>query len=268
MSASHVVVRKARDAASGRPVRVLALHGLAATATTWRAYAQHAAPAAEVWTADLPWGQGGGPEWSRRGNPADSIGTALEQVPGGVDLLIAHSYSALLALEHLAAAPREARPGALVVVSPFHRRDPAHFHWDTAQHYLGIFQDVFDEALGLGSTRPLDAGLRRDMALLIRDQVGPYGWLRFYDSYLRSPFLDTAALDLPVLVTAGRADRFAPPEDAVALAGALPHGRLRLWDDCGHFPMTEQPRLFADAVDAFAADCLPRHATPTEVSGA
>ncbi|WP_327316416.1 alpha/beta fold hydrolase [Streptomyces sp. NBC_01235] len=257
MSGIDVVVRRMRAATHERPVRALALHGLAATGTTWNAYGQHAAPDVELWTAELPWGQVGAPGWSLPGgDPADWIGAAMDKVPGGVDVLIAHSYSALLALEHLAAAPPQARPGALVVVSPFHRRDPADFHWDTARHYLSIFQDVFDEALCLASTRPLDPGMRHDMALLVRDRVGPYGWFRFYDSYLRSPFLDTAALDLPVLAVAGRDDRFAPPEDAAALAETLPRGRLCLLDDCGHFPMAEQPRGFADAVHAFVSESV------------
>ncbi|MFJ4518197.1 alpha/beta fold hydrolase [Streptomyces sp. NPDC088816] len=238
-------------------MRALALHGLAATGTTWSAYGRHAAPDVELWTAELPWGQAGAPAWSLPGgDPADWIGVAMDEVTGGVDVLVAHSYSALLALEHLAAAPRQARPGALVVVSPFHRRDPADFHWDTARHYLGVFQGVFDEALHLASTRPLDPGMRHDMALLVRDRVGPYGWLRFYDSYLRSPFLDTAALDLPVLAVAGRDDRFAPPEDAAVLAEALPRGRLCLLDGCGHFPMAEQPGEFADAVHAFVSESV------------
>ncbi|MFD8687733.1 alpha/beta fold hydrolase [Streptomyces sp. NPDC059651] len=255
MSGIHVVVRRARATTDERPVRTLALHGLAATDTTWSAYEQHAAPDVELWTAELPWGQAGAPAWSLPGgDPADWIGAAMAEVPGGVDVLIAHSYSALLALEHLAAAPPDSRPGALVVVSPFHRRDPADFHWDTAQHYLSIFPDVFDEALRLASTRALDPGMRRDMALLVRDRVGPYGWFRFYDSYLRSPFLDTAALDLPVLAVAGRDDRFALPEEAVALAGSLLRGRVRLLDDCGHFPMAERPRAFADAVHAFVSE--------------
>lgn len=200
MSRIHVVVRRTRATTHERPVRALALHGLAATSTTWNSYQQHVAPDVELWTAELPWGQVGAPAWSLPGgDPADWIGAAMDGVPGGVDVLIAHSYSALLALEHLAAVPPQARPAALVVVSPFHRRDPADFHWDTARHYLSIFQDVFDEALSLASARPLDPGMRHDMALLVRDRVGPYGWLRFYDSYLRSPFLDTAALNLPVL---------------------------------------------------------------------
>ncbi|WP_189984807.1 alpha/beta fold hydrolase [Streptomyces capoamus] len=257
MSGSLVVVRRTPATAHGRSVRALALHGLAATGAGWRPYEEHAGPGVEVWTAELPWGQTGGSGWSLPGgDPAGWIGAALDEVPGRVDVLIAHSYSALLALEHLATAPRHTRPGGLVVVSPFHRRDPGDFHWDTAQHYLGIFQDVFDEALRLASTRVLDAGLRRDMALLVRDRVGPYGWLRFYDSYLRSPFLDTAALDLPVLVVAGRDDRFAPPEDAEALAGALPRARLSLLDACGHFPMAERPREFADAVHAFVNESV------------
>ncbi|WP_051794714.1 alpha/beta fold hydrolase [Streptomyces sp. NRRL S-87] len=257
MAATCLSVRRARAAHAGPPVRVLALHGLAASGTTWRAYAEHAAPAVELWTAELPWGPAGGAAWSHAGDPAEWIGRALAEVPGGVDVLVAHSFAAVLALEYLAAAGPAARPRAAVLVSPFHRRRPEDFHWDTAQHYLSVFQDVFDEALRLGSTRALPAQTRRDMALVVRDGVGPYGWLRFYESYLRSPFVDVDRVDVPVLVVAGDGDRFAPPEDAEELAAALPHGRRTLLPDCGHFPMTERAGAFAHAVHALLAELWP-----------
>ncbi|WP_405440040.1 alpha/beta hydrolase [Streptomyces avidinii] len=254
MSGSHVEVRLERPARGTGPVRVLALHGLAASGTSWRAYAEHAAPAVELWTAELPWGTAGPTDWSRGGDPAEWIGSALAAVPGGADVVVAHSFSAVLAVQYLAGVPRGERPRALVVVSPFHRADPADFHWDDAAHYLGIFQEVFEEALRLHAVRELAPQMRRDMAVLVRDRVGPYGWLRFWESYLRTPSVDTRGLGLPVLVVAGEDDRFAPPRDAAALAAALPQGRLELLRGCGHFPMSERPRLFADTVHRLIAE--------------
>ncbi|SBU98598.1 Pimeloyl-ACP methyl ester carboxylesterase [Streptomyces sp. Ncost-T6T-1] len=255
MSGSRVAVRRDRSARSGDPLRVLALHGLAASGTTWRAFGERVSAHAELWIAELPWGAGGESAWSHRGDPAEWIGAAMRAVPGGADVVIAHSFSAMLAVEHLAGAPRAGQPSALVLVSPFHRRDPADFHWDTAGHYLGIFQEVFEEALRISPGRVLAPGTRRDMAILVRDRVGPYGWLRFWESYLRSPFVDTSGLGLPVLVVAGENDRFAAPRDAALLAAALPQARLELLPDCGHFPMTEQPERFADTVRLLLDDC-------------
>ncbi|MFI5763616.1 alpha/beta fold hydrolase [Streptomyces sp. NPDC051563] len=255
MSGSRVTVRLDRPARSAYPLRVLALHGLAASGTTWRDFRELVSAEAELWTAELPWGTGGDSVWSHHGDPAEWIGTAMRAVPGGADVVIAHSFSATLAVEHLAGAPRAGRPRALVLVSPFHRTDPADFHWDDAGHYLGIFQEVFEEALRINPVRELAPETRRDMAVLVRDRVGPYGWLRFWESYLRSPFVDTRGLGLPVLVVAGENDRFADPRDAALLAAALPQGRLELLPGCGHFPMTEQPRRFADTVHQLLDDC-------------
>ncbi|WP_051807088.1 alpha/beta fold hydrolase [Streptomyces sp. NRRL F-2664] len=267
MGGDGLAVRRERTARGARPVRVLALHGLAASATAWAAFGEHASDDVELWTAELPWGVGGPTSWSHRGDPAEWIGRALAAVPGGADVLVAHSFSAVLAVEHLARAPRAVRPRALVAVSPFHRRDPADFRWDDAGHYLGIFQEVFEEALGAASARRLSARTRRDMALLVRDRVGPYGWRRFWESYLRSPFVDLGGLDLPVLAVAGEHDRFAPPREAALLAAALPRARFELLQDCGHFPMTEQPRAFADAVHRLiAAAATPPSAAPTRAS--
>ncbi|MFE1825771.1 alpha/beta fold hydrolase [Streptomyces yangpuensis] len=267
MSGKGLAVRRQRAARAGGPVRVLALHGLAASAATWRDLGEHVADEVELWTAELPWGVGGPTEWSHGGDPAEWIGRALAAVPGGTDVLVAHSFSAVLAVEHLARVPHAGRPRALVAVSPFHRRDPADFHWDDAGHYLGIFQEVFEEALGLAQVRRLSPDVRRDMALLVRDRVGPYGWTRFWESCLRSPFVDVGALDLPVLVVAGEHDRFARPQEAALLAAALPQGRLELLPDCGHFPMTERPRPFADAVRRLVDACAAApSAVPTRAS--
>ncbi|MER6313585.1 alpha/beta hydrolase [Streptomyces sp. NPDC001581] len=267
MSGSRLAVRLERPARGAAPVRVLTLHGLAASGTTWRSFSELASPAIEWWNAELPWGTAGASAWSHAGDPAEWIGAALGRVTGGADVVVAHSFSAVLALEHLAGAPRAERPRALVLVSPFHRRDPADFHWDTAGHYLGIFQEVFEEALRIASVRAPSPETLRDMAVLVRDRVGPYGWLRFWESYLRSPFVDVPGLDLPVLVVAGENDRFAAPQDAALLADALPQGRLELLRDCGHFPMTERPGPFADAVHRLLADHLAAPSTAPTKAG-
>ncbi|MFB7182135.1 alpha/beta fold hydrolase [Streptomyces sp. NPDC056257] len=255
--ADEVLVRRTRQASAGEPVRVLALHGLAGTDTVWRDCARIAAPEVEFWAALMPWGAAGKETWSHRGDPAAWIGQALDAVPGGVDVLIAHSFSTGLALESLAAMDRAVRPGAAVIVAPFHRRSPQDFAWHTATHYLNSYHGFLDECLRIGSRRPLDDDVRRDMALRVRDRVGAYGFLRFFETYLRSPFLDTAALDLPVLVVAGDGDPFAPLDDARGLAAALPDARLRVFQDCGHLPMEEQPQGFAAAVDDLIRETFP-----------
>ncbi|MGW7367826.1 alpha/beta fold hydrolase [Streptomyces sp. NPDC054841] len=258
------VVRLRRSARGGAaPVRLLALHGLAGSSTVWRGYEQLALDDIEFWEAELPWGAAGDRNWSHHDDPADHIERALDAVPGGADAVVAHSFAAGATLEALARrrgqrAPRRRNgPSAAVIVAPFHRRSADDFGWDDATYYLNGFHRILEEGLRVGSEGRLGEELRRDMALRVRDRVGPYGWQQFFGAYLRSPFLDVDALDLPVLVVAGEDDFAAPPGDARALAAALPHGRLELFDDCGHFAMAEQPRRFADAVHRLLRECFP-----------
>jgi pimeloyl-ACP methyl ester carboxylesterase len=252
------VVRLRRAARGvGTPVRVLLLHGLAGSTSVWGAYEALAPDGVELWEAVLPWGAEGDPSWSLRDDPADHVARALADVPGGADALVAHSFTAGPALEALARGSDRHGPRAAVVVAPFHRRDPGDFTWDDAQYYLGGFHRILEEGLRIGVGDRISRELRGAMATRVRDRVGPYGWQQFFGAYLRSPWLDVAALRLPVLVVAGTDDFAAPPRDARVLAGALPDGRLGLFDACGHFAMAEQPLRFADAVHELLDEVFP-----------
>ncbi|MEV7957110.1 alpha/beta hydrolase [Streptomyces sp. NPDC088141] len=245
-------------------VRVLALHGLAGSVSSWAPYERLALDEVELWDGELPWGSAGDPGWSLRDDPVDHVERALDAVPGGVDLLMVHSFTAGPALEALVRRADSGGPRAAVVVAPFHRRRTDDFSWDDATYYLGGFHRILEEGLRIGGGERLPAEVRAAMALRVRDRVGPYGWQQFFGAYLRSPFLDVASLRLPVLVVAGSEDFAAPPDDARALAAALPEGRFRLFDDCGHFAMAEQPQRFADAVHELLRETFPAApATPS-----
>ncbi|MEV6163980.1 alpha/beta hydrolase [Streptomyces sp. NPDC052052] len=245
--AAGVRIRRPARAAT-RPVRLLLLHGLAGSTSVWQEYTDLAPDAVEVWEAVLPWGAEGDPRWSLRDDPADHVARALDAVPGGADAIVVHSFTAGPALEAVARRPDGARPRAVVAVAPFHRRSPDDFTWDDALYYLSGFHRILEEGLRIGAGDRISPGLRSAMALRVRERIGPYGWQQFFGAYLRSPRLDVQALRMPVLVVAGTEDFAAPPDDARALAAALPDGRLAMYDGCGHFAMAERPREFADAV--------------------
>ncbi|MFE0799684.1 alpha/beta fold hydrolase [Streptomyces sp. NPDC058812] len=252
----RVRLRRAPHDDARRPVRVLLLHGLAGSTAVWRRFTELAGGELELWEAELPWAAHGDTRWSHDPDPVPWVAEALDAVPGQVDLLIAHSFAANAVLELLVSRPA-GRPGAVVLVSPFHRGTPEEFEWDTAVYYLHGFQRILDEGLRVGSDGRIPVELREAMALRVRDRIGPYGWMRFFDAYLRSPFLDTAAIGLPTLVVAGEHDFAARPADARALAGALPDARLRIFERSGHFPMAEQPELFVGAVHGFLSSLTP-----------
>ena len=56
---------------------------------------------------------------------------------------------------------------------------------------------------------------------------------------------------VPALVVVGEHDRVTPPAAAVALAGALPQGRLAIIEGAGHMLPYEQPAAAAAAITSF-----------------
>lgn len=69
---------------------------------------------------------------------------------------------------------------------------------------------------------------------------------------LRPDSFDTLRdADVPALVLVGEEDRLAPPEEAEAMAKALPNARLVTVPGAGHLPPVENPEEFTRAVTAF-----------------
>ncbi len=62
------------------------------------------------------------------------------------------------------------------------------------------------------------------------------------------------AIDLPVLVLTGSADRVAPPDHSRAMARAIPGARLAVIEGAGHISNIEAPDAFNAALDAFLRD--------------
>ncbi|MEV4015094.1 alpha/beta fold hydrolase [Nonomuraea angiospora] len=247
---ARVRVRCRRPAGHERPVRVLLLHGLGGGPSTWNRFAELAGPRLELWEADLPWSAAGTGEWSRHADATPWIRAALTET-GDVDLVVAHSFAANMTLEVLA-GDGGAPARAAVLVAPFYRGSPAEFDWATIESYLDGFYGILDDGLRVSSGDRLAADLRRGMALKLRERLGPYGWMRFFDAYLRSPLLDTAAVTAPCLVISGADDLAARPRDGRALAEALPRARFETLP-AGHLPMIEQADRFAALVGEFAA---------------
>ncbi|MEU7134361.1 alpha/beta hydrolase [Streptomyces sp. NPDC046261] len=250
---TEVVARLRRPADSGDPVRVLLLHGLGGRATVWDPFARRAEGRYELWAADLPWrAMSDNRGWAAHPDPARYL---VDLVGEEYDAVVAHSYAANLLTEATAAGRIAPRP--TVVISPFHRASPRDFDWSVISYYLNDFHRVFQEALEVGETRRYAKAHRDWMALRLRDQVGPYGWVRFFDTYLRSPFLDLGAVRSPLLVLSGEKDIAARPEDGRALAAGVPRARFETVAGCGHFPMVERPGLVTRLVCDFLSAALP-----------
>jgi len=65
-----------------------------------------------------------------------------------------------------------------------------------------------------------------------------------------------AGLDLPALVIHGADDAVMPPDEARALALALPRGQVCVVADAGHTPTLEQPEVVGEAIARFMSEQL------------
>lgn len=245
------------------PRRTLLLPGLAGTPAAWAPFAEHASAGLEIWDAHLPWAAAPQPGWARHRDLGAwlcaTIHSATARTGGPPRLLVAHSFAANVLLDLLCRGGLDAvRPAGVVLVSPFYRSSPEEFDWETIEYYLTGFHLILDEGLRVGAGARIAPVTRAAMARQVRDRVGPYGWMRFFDLYLASPYLNVGRLDLPVLVVTGDRDIAARPQDAKALATALPQARYELFEECGHFAMAEEPARFANLLADFVTG-LPDH---------
>jgi len=67
-------------------------------------------------------------------------------------------------------------------------------------------------------------------------------------------------LDVPALVIAGQEDSVVPPDEAGAIAAALPRARLAVIPQAGHTPSVERPIPTAEAILAFMREHFPPRA--------
>jgi pimeloyl-ACP methyl ester carboxylesterase len=86
------------------------------------------------------------------------------------------------------------------------------------------------------------------MSEKVRDRIGAYGWLRFFELFSRTPLLDLAALTMPCVVAGGEHDNASFPADCRALAAALPNARAEILPGHGHHLMLEAPERVAELI--------------------
>ena len=89
-------------------------------------------------------------------------------------------------------------------------------------------------------------------AALLRDEgVNVAAWLAGDEDEDLRPLL--SHITAPTLVVAGEADCLVAPVASQELAEELPHGRIVVLADAGHYPWVDQPDPFRSAVSAFFA---------------
>ncbi|MEV6521560.1 alpha/beta hydrolase [Longispora sp. NPDC051575] len=256
--------RLRRPADGTGPLRTLLVNGLGGSNAVWGPFAERADPRLEIWEADLPWGSEGTVGWGQEPELGPWIRRALESVDSGrVDLVVAHSFGANLLLDLLCRGGLPEPPRAAVLVSPFYRPSPDRFDWETISYFLNNFHLLLQEGIRVRSAGRLDADSQRDLALRLREMVGPYGWVRFFDTYLRTPGLALENLTQSFLIVAGADDPASSPADSRDLADRLPDCQAEILDGCGHLAMVERAERFAHLVNVFSRSIEPSIAQTT-----
>lgn len=225
--------------------KIVFLSGLAGTSAVWQ-------PLAELCTdyklsiPAVPWSVGNS-EWQ---NDPTTVSDFLAQSCSGADVIVAHSFAATLLLEYLATSNRHGKaiPGAAVLVSTFYRPNAQDFRWVDIEHFLTHFDRILTCGIHASSTRTLGDERAGDMARIVREQVGPYGWMAFYSAYLRTPLLDPYAVECPVSLVHGAQDSAAPIRDSRDLADSFESAGFHVLADIGHFPMKDASGSVFEAI--------------------
>lgn len=228
---------------------MLLLHGMAAGNAAWDSVCARLPEVRGLWSADLPWRGEGVGQWAYQPDTFRWLERALDEVDGA-DIVVAHSFAATVLLDLLTQDPSD-RPlrrygiRSLVLVSPFYRPNPEDFGWDAIAGVVDRFQTIMEEGIRVAAAGRGDPDLHRPLARRLCRAIGPYGWGRVYDVYLRTPWMAVHRITVPTLVVHGTADTAAPYHESEALARALPTGRVRRIAGSGHHPMIERPDEFA-----------------------
>ncbi|MFD8519488.1 alpha/beta fold hydrolase [Streptomyces capillispiralis] len=251
--------------------RALLLHGLGSSESCWDAFVEHRPPGLELWSAGLPWRAGGTFAVAERDDSV-WITEAIRRIPGGADVVIAHSYATVLLLTllaDLAAAGRDPREElgvrGVVLVSPFYREHPEDFTWAELPAFLDLLRLGAEDGISARSRKPLAPDLRAEMAERSCERLGPHWVVRHLHVYLRTPFLPVDLVGLPVHVVIGDRDPIAPPAEGARLAARLGNASIHRIEGCAHTPMAERPDLFSLAVQQFLTT-LPAGHPPAAVT--
>ena len=237
----------------GKPL--LLVHGLGGTRRSWDPISISLAQGRDVIALDLP-GHGETPEQVDSGT-FDGLARSLDDWLGheglaGVDM-VGSSMGARLVLE----LARRGRAGAVVAL------DPGGF-WQGWERTF--FRTTIAASIRLvRALRPALPVITRNVAgrtalmaqlsakpwaldpALIAQELKSFANTRTFDALVTdlangATQRGTSRTSSPLVIGWGRKDRLCLPRQAARAKAAFPTARLHWFDNCGHFPMWDQPK--------------------------
>ncbi|NPC58290.1 alpha/beta fold hydrolase [Caenimonas soli] len=178
-------------------------------------------------------------------------------------VLLGCSMGAAMALHGARQLPHLVH-GAVALEAPFRSPGRRTAHLAHAQVNQAAHNSSYVRGL-MGPGSPL-ADRRRAAWIYSQGGFGTYaGDLWFYSDDFDAE-RDVAGLDgtrLPVELLTGTYDFSATPADSIRVAALVPGAEFREMQELGHFPMTENPRLFLDYLQPCLARISARLHTPS-----
>ena len=250
-----------REAGAGRPV--VLLHAFPLSSAMWLEQRNELADVARVITPDLR-GFGGsrlGDDEPSLDHMADDVAQLLDTMSLDTVVLGGLSMGGYVAM---AFARRHGdRLGGLILADTKASADPPaardnRLRIADALDEQGTIQVLVDDVLpaltgeSTKRDRPLVNG--RVRALLEAAPPAAAAWAQRAMAARPDSFETLKNVSVPALVVVGDEDTLSPPEDAEAMASALPDARLVVVPGSGHLTAVESPAAFTAAVRDFLAD--------------
>lgn len=257
---------------------VILIHGMAGSSTTW----QHILPTlAERYTVMAPDLIGHGSSARRRGDHslsahASMVRDLMEALGVERATLVGQSFGGGVAMQFAYLFPE--RCERLVLASSGGLGAEVHpllrvLSLPGAEALLALAcRSQLHKLAGTLAKRLNRSGMNRCRAL---EEIGR-SYASLTDAASRRAFFDTlrgvvdgagqrvSARDrlylicaMPTLILWGRQDPIIPMAHALATHAAIPHSRLEIFDDAGHFLHCEQPDRFVAVLDDFIATTAP-----------
>ena len=241
------------------PALVL-LHGIGSTSSVWRRQFGPLGVRHRVLAWDAPGYADSkplAPERPQAGDYARALGGWLDALGVAKSILVTSSWGTLIGLAFAGLYPQRVRAMVLGGPTAGWGTQPADERAKRIAERIARIRSLGPQAMREQDAPELVApGTGEEVLQLLRDSgesLSVAGYAQATHVLGQSDGVAMIrALECPVLVIVGSADRRTPPEtNAKPLAAAARRATLEVFPDCGHLPHVELPDRFNDAVRAY-----------------
>ncbi|MEQ9322299.1 MAG: alpha/beta fold hydrolase [Polyangiaceae bacterium] len=259
------------DEGKGPPV--VLLHGFASSLDAWETVTPRLVTSHRVIALDLKgfgWTDRPAGDYSPRAQ-AQLVLQLLDRLGVKRTAVVAHSWGSSVALALALMVPERVSRIALYDAWVYEEQLPTTFLWARAggmgEVLFGMFYtELPDEKVALAFHD--ERYVTEELVETVEDQIARPGTTAAALEAVRGQRYEEMQkryreIQQPVLLLWGREDRVTPLEYGERLSLDLPHADLKVYPQCGHFPMIEAKNPSNDDLVAFLADDRAPEESPT-----